>query len=421
MNGDAEPGRRRSWVTRSVLGFVFAAFFSDFSHEMATAVLPLYLAASGLGPAALGMIEGLADFVVSLAKLGGGVLGHVLNRRLPWVAGGYLATSLATASMAFTSSLPGLVSLRCLAWLSRGIRSPIRDDLLADAVAPTHYGRAYGLERVGDMLGAVVGPFIAGVLIWLGLEFRSILLVTLIPGLFAALAIGSLVRERPKDRPVPVPDPDVEPSSSGRQAPPSERIPRRFYLFLIGVLLFGLGDFSRTFLIWLAAGGKADPLSGSPSTLTFAVLLYSAHNLISAAAAYPIGHLGDRTSRSRILVLGYGLGVLTNVWLASFHGSFAGVAVAVVLSGIYIAVEETLEKAVVAEWLPRSRRSLGMGFLACANAIGDMVSSLYVGLLLEAGRPSLAFSIAAALGGCGIVWLVALRTRLKPPPSPASN
>jgi MFS family permease len=85
-----------------------------------------------------------------------------------------------------------------------------------------------------------------------------------------------------------------------------------------------------------------------------------------------------------------------------------------VLSGSYIAVEETLEKAVAAEMLPRELRSLGFGLLAFANAGGDMMSSLYVGFLLEANRPGWAFSIAATVGMVGVVWLFLARHRLRP-------
>ena len=57
-----------SWVTRTVLGIVLATFLSDFSHEMCTAVLPLYLATLGLGPAALGLIEGSLQAGVRLGR-----------------------------------------------------------------------------------------------------------------------------------------------------------------------------------------------------------------------------------------------------------------------------------------------------------------------------------------------------------------
>jgi MFS family permease len=140
------------------------------------------------------------------------------------------------------------------------------------------------------------------------------------------------------------------------------------------------------------------------------------HNLISAAVAYPVGHVADRTSKVRVLILGYALGAGTNLLLASFGDHLAWLVVAIILSAVYIAIEETLEKAVLAGWLPKERRSLGLGYLACFNAVGDMVSSVYVGALLQAGRPGLAFGLAAVAGALGVVWLCALARTGTPAP-----
>jgi MFS family permease len=378
---------------------------------MCTAVLPLYLATAGLGPAALGLIEGVADFVVSLSKLAGGIVGHHVRQKRPWASLGYLVTTLATGAIALVGSLAALVSLRGIAWAGRGFRGPLRDYLLADAVEATHYGRAYGLERAGDMLGAVAGPLVATLLVAAGVEFRTVILWTVLPGFLATYAMFFLTRERE-----PAPATFTQTSTSPTRPP----FPPAFWVFLVGVALFGLGDFSRTVLIWLgvrALGASGHAVAGASSV---AVLLYTLHNLISASAAYPVGRLGDRTSKLRLLLCGYGLGVATNLLLAFLGVRVAWLAVAVVLSGVYIAVEETLEKAVAAELLPRQLRSLGFGILACANAIGDMASSLYVGFLLEAGKAALGFTIAAAAGMAGVVWLlVTLRrtqSRLHPNP-----
>jgi MFS family permease len=135
------------------------------------------------------------------------------------------------------------------------------------------------------------------------------------------------------------------------------------------------------------------------------------HNLVSAVVAYPVGHLGDRRSKLVILTVGYGLGVVTNVLLAAFSASIGWLVVAIALSATYIAIEETLEKAVAAELLPRELRSWGFGVLACGNALGDMASSLYVGFLLEYDRAAWAFGIAAALGAIGVAWLVVWQVR----------
>lgn len=371
---------------------------------MCTAVLPLYLATLGLGPAALGLIEGVADFLVSLSKLAGGIVGHHIHQKRPLASLGYLTTALATWSIALVEGLASLVSLRGVAWVGRGFRGPLRDYLLADAVEPTHYGRAYGLERAGDMLGAVVGPLMATLLVWAGIEFRTVILWTLIPGLLAAGSMFFLTKER-------VPAVPHVPSNPAQ--PPRTQFPRAFWIFLIGVLLFGFGDFSRTFLIWLAVQQLDAPVTHAAGTVSVAVLLYTLHNLISAGVAFPVGHMGDRSSKLRILLWGYGLGAGTNFLLALLSGSIVWLVAIVLLSGAYIAIEETLEKAVAAELLPRELRSLGFGFLACANAVGDMVSSLYVGYLLEAHQPGWAFGIAASVGMLGVLWLVFTRQRIR--------
>jgi MFS family permease len=390
---------QHTWITRSVVGIVLATFFSDVGHEMVTAVLPLYLATIGLGPTALGVMEGLADLLFSLSKLGGGLVGHHSAKKRPWATLGYLTTTLGTGAIALTHSVAALVTLRAVAWFGRGFRSPLRDFLLADEVGPTHFGRAYGIERSADMLGAVAGPLLAVVLVWAGVAFRTVILVSIIPSAISVISICFLTRDR---------EAQATPDQPSAQTPSVRHLPRMFWLFVAGVFLFGLGDFSRTFLIYLAAQRLGEHAGGG---LSVAVLLYTLHNGVSALAAYPAGQLGDRHSKLGILCGGYGLGVVTNMLLAVFSGSLIWLVVAIVLSGCYIAIEETLEKAVAAEFLPRELRSLGLGILACANAVGDMGSSLYVGFLLDAGHSRLAFAAPAVVGLLGVVWMLVLLKR----------
>ena len=391
-------GHRPPWISRSVVGIVLATFFSDFSHEMCTAVLPLYLGAIGLGPAALGMIEGFADFLVSIAKLAGGIVGQHIHAKRQAAAVGYLVTTLATAGMALVASPLALLGLRTAAWTARGFRSPLRDHLLADAVGPTHFGRAYGLERAGDMLGAVAGPLVAAGLVWLGLQFRDVLLWTIFPGFAAAASMFWLTRapQHARTQTQPLRDAQAQPHFS-----------RRYWAFVVGVFLFGLGDFSRTFLVWLVAHnlGGAHQTSG---VISAAVVLYACHNLAASAAAYPIGAWGDRRDKLSVLAGGYAVGALTNAMLAIKYQSLNWLMLGILLSGIYISVEETLEKATAAQFVPREMRSLGFGILACANAIGDMLSSLYIGYFLENDRAAVGFGIAAFFGGAGFIWVAVL-------------
>lgn len=393
------------WINRTIVGIALATCFSDFGHEMVTAVLPLYLAKVGLGAAALGIIEGIADFLVSMSKLGGGYAGHHVRHKKPLAAAGYLVTALGTSAIALVSTVPMVLAMRSIAWIARGFRGPLRDYLLSDAVEKSHYGRAYGLERAADMIGAVAGPLTATLLVYLGIEFKSIILIALAPGVLAAASMLFLAREKV---------PETIAATDAEANPVKQRFPRMFWLLLVGVLLFGMGDFSRTFLILIAAGGLKENEGMVSGTLSIAVLLYAMHNLISAIAAFPAGHLGDRFGKRRILIAGYAIGVGTNLVLAFSAGSLPVVIAAIALSGIYIAIEETLEKATVAQILPRELKSLGFGVLACANAVGDMASSVYVGSLMEAGRSTLAFSIAAGFGMLGVLWMLAISVQVLP-------
>lgn len=402
------------WVTKTVVGIVLATFFSDVGHEMVTAVLPLYLATVGLGPAALGVMEGAADLAFSLSKLAGGAVGHRAAKKRPWMVAGYLVTTLGTGLIALTRTAAAVISLRTFAWFGRGFRSPLRDFLLADEVGATHFGRAYGFERSADMIGAVVGPLCAALLVWSGASLGTVILWSIVPSAISVVSALLLTRDRavPAAPPAPAPAPVPVAEAPAPAAPAAARgapFPRAYWLFLGGVLLFGLGDFSRTFLIVLAA--RALGAGDSGAVLTTAVLLYAGHNFVSALAAYPAGRLGDAGSKPKVLVTGYAIGVVTNVTLALAGVSLSWLIVAIVLSGIYIAIEETLEKAVVAQLLPREQRSLGLGVLASVNALGDLGSSLTVGLLLAADRPALAFLLPAVAGGLGTAWMIALVAR----------
>lgn len=386
------------WVSRTVVGIVLATLFSDVGHEMVTAVLPLYLGSVGLGVAALGAMEGAADLAFSLSKLAGGAVGHRVDHKRPWATAGYFLTMAGTGAIAVVRSFGAVASLRTVAWFGRGFRSPLRDFLLADEVGPTHFGRAYGFERSADMIGAVLGPLVAALLVWLGLGFQEVILWSLIPSGIAVASFGLLTRDRP--------GPHVA-STPAARAP----LPRTFWLFVGGVLLFGLGDFSRTFLIVIAAGALGgDALGGD--VLSVAVLLYAGHNLVSAFAAYPAGRLGDARSKPAVLVAGYALGVVTNTLFAFGGHQLAIVIAGIALSGIYIAIEETLEKAVVASVLPREQRSLGLGILASANALGDLGSSVFVGAMLATGHPTLAFAVPAGIGALGTLWMWRLVSRV---------
>src|ERR1700676_1593389 len=193
----------RSWLNRTVLGIALASFFSDWSHETATAILPAFLGSLGAAPVWLGIIEGVSDGLSSFAKLGSGFYADSLPRRKPIAFVGYLVTTLATASFSLATAAWHVLIARAVAWLGRGVRTPVRKALLAAAVDRSVYGRAFGFERAMDTVGAVVGPLTALCLLAASPgNYRVVFAFTLLPGVLAAALVGLVVQEKER-APIP--------------------------------------------------------------------------------------------------------------------------------------------------------------------------------------------------------------------------
>src|SRR5579862_2585144 len=185
---------QNTWLNRTVVAVGLTSLASDWSHEMATAILPALLLSLGAGPGWLGAIEGVADGLSSFTKLASGHWTDRLRHRKPLVVSAYALTALATGSIAFATNALEVMIARSTAWLARGVRSPARKALLAAAVPREAYGRAFGFERMMDTLGAILAPLTA---LWLlsvtNHNYRHVLYWTLVPGLLAAVFFATLV------------------------------------------------------------------------------------------------------------------------------------------------------------------------------------------------------------------------------------
>jgi MFS family permease len=394
-----ESAQKETWLTRTVLGVGLTSLFSDWSHEIATAVLPAFLAAIGAGPAWLGAIEGIADGLSSFTKLGAGHYTDQLKRRKPLAVFGYAFTALATASFAFATHAYQVLIGRAAAWLGRGVRSPAKKALLAADVPPSAYGRAFGLERLMDTIGAIAGPLSA---LWLlqvtNHDYRRVFLWTLLPGMIAVASFWLLVRERPIDAR------KRQSFLTGLRA-----LPGSFRRFLLGVGVFGCGDFSHTLLILYATRMLA-PAQGMARAASLAVGLYTLHNVFYAGSAYLSGWISDHVPhRKVILAAGYALAGVTAILLTLAPHYLWLLAVIFVLAGLYVGTEEALEDSLAAEIIPKEQHGMAFGTLAAVNAVGDFLSSLLVGFLWSAVSVRAAFSFSAALFFLGAFIVLRLR------------
>ena len=409
----AVPGiaDEKGWLNRNVLGMGITSLLSDWGHEMATAILPAFLAVIGVPAAALGAIEGVADGVSSFVKLGAGWYSDRIGRRKAICVGGYFLTGVSKAIFAFAMGWPLVLLGRVLGWFGRGIRGPLRDAILAESVSEEARGKAFGFHRAGDTLGAIVGPLCAvGLLALLqghgaadpSAPFRLVFLLTLIPGLGSALAFGFMVSERRR-----------APNHGVRLWATIRGLPHAYRRWLVGVGIFGIGDFAHTLLI-LAATQLLEPAYGIVAAAQVAALFYVVRNVFYAGASYPVGALSDRMGRLGILVLGYVVGALTAAgFVAAFAFSWRHPAYLLglfCLAGIYIAAEDALEGAMTADLVPAvESRGIAYGVLGTVNGVGDLAASVIVGALWTAVSPAVAFAYATAAMAAGAVTIARVR------------
>lgn len=398
----SEAAQEQTWLNRTVLGVGLTSLLSDWSHETATAILPAFLAAIGAGPAWLGAIEGTADGISSFAKLAAGHYTDKLRRRKPLAVFGYAFTGLCTASFGLATHAFHLLFARAGAWLGRGVRSPAKKALLAADVPPAAYGRAFGLERLMDTLGAIAGPLTA---LWVleatNHSYRKVFFWTLLPGLIAVASFALLVRERP-----------IAARSQRSFLIGLKALPIPFRRLLMGVAIFGAGDFSHSLLI-LYASRMLAPSNGLAHAASLAVGMYTLHNVFYAGSAYLSGWLSDHVpSRKAVLSAGYALAGVTAILLCTGTHSLLLLAAIFILAGLYIGTEEPLEDSLTAELVPREQHGLAFGTLAAVNAVGDFLSSLLVGSLWSAFNVQTSFAASAILFFAGSVLILRLRTQL---------
>ena len=402
--------RPLSFLNRTVTGAGITSALGDFSYETTTVILPGFLAVLGIPAAYLGFIEGAADAVASFTKMAAGYIGDKLGHRKTLVVIGYALTPVGQAMIALAGGWPLILSGRIASWFGKGMRGPLRDAIVSQAITPETRGRAFGFHRAMDSVGAVFGPLLGVALLgwaqnlhWTDAAgpFRMVFWLTLIPGALASLAFLFLVKD-----PAHSPNPALKFFSTLRG------LPSRFKRYLGAVGLFGVGDFSHSLLI-LAATQLFSPSLGIVKAAQLAGLLYVARNVVQVVTSYPVGMLADRFGALRILAGGYVFGVLTaalTVFAFVIHAdSLWIIAPIFVLAGLHVSVQEAIEATVTAELVHEDVRAMSYGALGTVNGATKFISSTAVGLLWTAVSPAFGFTLAALFMAVGTLALARLR------------
>ncbi|MFL5570492.1 MAG: MFS transporter [Gemmatimonadaceae bacterium] len=388
------------------------SFFTDVSTEMIYPLLPLFLAGIlGANASFIGAIEGVAETTASLLKLVSGWWSDRITSRKPLVVAGYLIASIARPFTAITRSAGQVLAIRVTDRVGKGIRTSPRDALLADSAAPEARGLAYGFHAAADNAGAVLGPLVAFMILrlhgvgtldtsrYLGAHdehaIRNVFWLAAIPAAIAMLVLVFVVTDVPRGSR----DSEVR----AGVVIGDTRLSRRFWAYLLVVLLFTLGNSTDAFLL-LRANQLGVPVALAP-------ILWAVLNFVKAATGTYGGQLSDRLGRKPLIVGGWLLYAAVYFAFARAGAPWQAWALFAVY-GIFYGMTEGTEKALVADLVPKSRRGSAFGWYNLAIGLGALPASLIFGAIWDrSGAPS-AFLFGATMALVAAVLMAFVAPRV---------
>jgi MFS family permease len=380
-------------LPKNVRVLSWASFFNDVGSEMIFPLMPQFLISFlGGNKSLLGIIEGTGETVASFLKLFSGGWSDRARGRKPFVFFGYALAALVRPLIGVVTAPWQLFAVRISDRTGKGIRTSPRDAMIADVTEPASRGRAFGLNRAMDHLGAAVGPVLATafLLLWPG-QLRPLFLLALVPGILAVGLLFFGLREGARRE-----------ASQDRGRWQMARFDRRFRLYLLAVLVFNLGNSSDAFLL-VRAGELGVALWLLP-------LLWCALHVMKSAASFAAGRVLNRFGPRAMIFCG---------WLA-----YAGIYVLFGLAdsawqawplflayGFFFAAVEPAEKTLVANLVGAEQRGLAYGWFHAAVGFAALPASLLFGVIYDNYQALAAFATGAALALVAAMLLAGVRPR----------
>jgi MFS family permease len=387
-------------AARNIYAFGLTSFLNDTATEMAYWVLPAFLVSLGAGPAQLGLIEGLAESVASFAKLFSGYLTDRIDRRKPLVVAGYFVANAVKPLLALVSAWWQILLIRFTDRAAKGVRGAPRDVMVAESVPKEKLGSAYGLIQSMDSAGAIAGPLAALVLLE-HYGIRSVFWAAAIPGALCVMVAmfgiretkrrvredGDLTSIKAAER-----NPHVSQNTRDMGHPTAaaspHALPVSFYMVLIAVTLFSLGNSSDMFLV-MRAQNVGIPVALAP-------LLGLVFNLTYTLGSWPAGWLSDHFSRRFIAAAGY-LIFAAVYFVFGRAPSTLAIWITMVVYGLYYALTQPVLKALVVESVGQEVRGRALGVYFFVTSVATLAASLITGELWKHYGAGVPFYVSAGL------------------------
>lgn len=339
------------------------SLFNDISSEMIYPLIPIFLTSVlGAPVAVFGFIEGFAESLSSILKIVSGWLSDKVRKRKPFAVIGYSLSGFSRILFALANHWSVVLLARSMDRFGKGIRTTPRDALISESSSATLKGRAFGLHRALDTLGAVVGPLITILLLMaVGQNYRLIFACACIPGFFGVLILIFYVHEV-----TPTSAPAHRFSFCLRSLDPS------FIVFLIASIIFALGNSSEAFIIL-----RAQSLGMSTSLIMFAYIL---NNMSYSLWSTPAGIISDRIGPKKVLTAGF---ILFSMVYAAFGYIHRPIFLWFLfpLYGLYLALTDGVGKAYIAKTTPAEYLGTAYGMYQTSVGLCAFLASFFAGIL----------------------------------------
>jgi MFS family permease len=376
---------------RNLYSFGITSFFNDTASEMAYWVLPAFLVSLGAGPATLGLIEGIAESVASFAKLFSGYLTDRIKHRKPLVVGGYFVANAVKPILAITTSWWQILFIRFADRLAKGVRGAPRDVMVAESVGKERLGSAYGLIQSMDSAGAIAGP-LAALALLARYGMRGVFWAAAVPGALAVLVAIFGIQETQLRSSSPRAD-----AVKDSTRPSRVRFPAAFYVVLVAVTLFSIGNSSDMFLVMRAQNVGIK--------VALAPLLGLVFNITYTLSSWPAGWFSDRFSRRWIAAAGY-LVFAAVYFVFGRAPSTLAIWISMAIYGLYYSLTQPVLKALIVESVTPETRGRALGVYFFLTSVATLAASLITGELWRHYGPVIPFYLSASLAAASAAILL---------------
>lgn len=363
------------------------SFFGGISQDIFVPVLPLYLAnVLHFDKAFIGLTEGVVTSSTSIFRIIAGYLSDKFRKNKPIVFAGYFFSMVARPLLAIITTGSGVLGLRFLDGVGKGVKDSPKDALIADSTLEASRGKGFGIVRALDTLGSVAGPLLLFALLYVlknnSLKYHYIFFITAIPLVLTLTILSFFVKEIP-----------VRKSEASVNRSP---LPLKFYIFLTIVIFFSIGNSSDTFLI-LRSQNLGVSLLGIP-------LVYALFNFVYASASIPLGSLSDKVGREKVILLGWVFYAISYLGFAAATQSYQAWWL-FGFYGIYYATTEGVAKAYIADQVASGHRGKAYGLYNSLVGITTLPASFIAGFLWDKYSPSAPFYFSSVIALVSVLLL----------------